>query len=183
MIDVALSIVVNRLNQQLMASGVTDEAVVLLADSVSIGSEPEGQNKLLVLISNIAEDTVSAGMRRPVSGPHWHPGKPVTLILQVVVAASFEPTRISRGLRVLSSALSFFRANPVFDRNNTPDMGATGIEKLSVEMENLDIDAISQLWRVQGGRYLPSVVYRLRIGYINPDTVIGDTPSIHSTLN
>ena len=36
------------------------------------------------------------------------------------------------------------------------------IEQLSLEIENLDTDAAAQLWGILGGRYLPSVQYRMR---------------------
>ena len=57
--------------------------------------------------------------------------------------------------------MQFFQANPVFDRLSAPEMDRS-IEQLSFEIENLATDASAQLWGILGGRYLPSVMYRMR---------------------
>ena len=182
MIDVALAIIVNRLNQQLASPETAPEdAVVLMDFADSSGPAPDAQDKIVVLASNITEDTVTRGLPRPVSDANLRKRDPVNLIIQIVVAANFEPSRYSRGLQALSRAVEFFQANPVFDRNNSPDMAGKGIERLSIEMESLSVDAVSQLWGVLGGRYLPSVVYRIRTVAIDSGAVIDDQSVIRGT--
>ena len=66
----------------------------------------------------------------------------------------------------------------MFDRDNSPDMNGKGIERLSIDMESLSVDAVSQLWGVLGGRYLPSVVYRIRTVAIDSGAVIDDQSAI-----
>ena len=179
MIDVALAIIVNRLNQQLASPETAPEdAVVLMDFADSSGPAPDAQDKIVVLVSNITEDTVTRGLPRPVSDANLRKRDPVNLIIQIVVAANFEPSRYSRGLQALSRAVEFFQANPVFDRNNSPDMAGKGIERLSIDMESLSVDAVSQLWGVLGGRYMPSVVYRIRTVAIDSGAVIDDQSAI-----
>ena len=36
----------------------------------------------------------------------------------------------------------------MFDRNSSPDMEDKGIERLSIDMESLSVDGVSQLWDV-----------------------------------
>jgi hypothetical protein len=38
-----------------------------------------------------------------------------------------------------------------------------GIEKLILEMNSLNFDQLNQLWSIIGGKYQPSVVYRMRM--------------------
>jgi len=179
MIDVALSIVVNRLNQHLASPETApDDAVVLMDFADSSGPAPEAQDKVVVLVSNITEDTIARGVARPGFDVNLRRRDPVNLIIQIVVAANFEPSRYSRGLQALSRAVEFFQANPVFDRNNSPDMAGKGIERLSVEIESLGNDAVSQLWGVLGGRYLPSVVYQIRTVSIDSGAVIDEQTAI-----
>ena len=179
MIDVALAIIVNRLNQQLASPETAPEdAAVLMDFADSSGPAPDAQDKIVVLASNITEDTVTRGLPRPVSDANLRKRDPVNLIIQIVVAANFAPSRYSRGLQALSRAVEFFQANPVFDRNNSPDMAGKGIERLSIDMESLSVDAVSQLWGVLGGRYLPSVVYRIRTVAIDSGAVIDDQSAI-----
>ena len=175
MIDVALAIIVNRLNQQLASPETAPEDGVVLMDFAdSSGPAPDAQDKIVVLVSSITEDTVTRGLPRPVSDANLRKRDPVNLIIQIVVAANFAPSRYSRGLQALSRAVEFFQANPVFDRDNSPDMNGKGIERLSIDMESLSVDAVSQLWGVLGGSYLPSVVYRIRTVAIDSGAVIDD---------
>ncbi len=85
---------------------------------------------------------------------------PVHLNVHLMLAGCYDPENYLESLKILSHAIQFFQVNPVFDRINAPEMDRA-IEQLSLEIENLDTDAISQLWGILGGRYLPSVLYRV----------------------
>ena len=71
---------------------------------------------------------------------------------------------------MLSAAISFFQYTSVFNHNNTPDLDSS-VEKLVFEMINLNIQELSQLWGVHGGKYLPSVLYKTRMVTITEDII------------
>jgi hypothetical protein len=47
-----------------------------------------------------------------------------------------------------------------------------------VEIENLSIAELSNLWGILGSRYLPSMVYRLRMVVIDQQQVVEQTPRV-----
>ncbi len=166
MIDRAVSLVAGRLNAHLRARfGVADDLVAISGLADAEGKTPAGvRNRLAVLVTGITHDTMARGVpgRAPVlAGRMAVSPVPVHLTVHLMLASSFDPENYLESLKILSHAVQFFQVNPVFDRLSAPEMDR-GIEQLTLEIENLDIDGISQLWGILGGRYLPSVLYRMR---------------------
>lgn len=180
MIDRAASLISNRLNQYVAAATNAPEPDVVLMN-VHDGAAPvaEAQDKLAVFVVNISQDTISrkAGFKSGGASVTREQA-PLNLYIHLMVAANFEPTKYSRALNTLSLAVQFFQANPIFDPRNAPEMNGSGIEKLSVEMESLDLEGMSNVWGVLGGRYLPSVLYRIRTVSIDSGAVIAVDPVI-----
>ena len=56
------------------------------------------------------------------------------------------------------------------NHQNAPDL-VDPVEKLVFEMVNLNIQELSQIWGVHGGKYLPSVLYKTRMVTISEDII------------
>ena len=56
-----------------------------------------------------------------------------------------------------------------------------GIDKLSFELVNLDIDNMSQFWRALVTNYQPSVIYKMRMLKISSDRIEVVLPEITGT--
>lgn len=82
------------------------------------------------------------------------------LNLHLMFAAHF--STYDHSLRYLSHVLTFFQSHPVFTPDQYPGLDA-GIEKLTVEMLAYGPEQLNQLWAYLGGKYLPSVVYKIRM--------------------
>jgi hypothetical protein len=182
MIDRAVSLVASRLNDHLRARfGVADDLVTIGGLTDAEGKSPPGvRNRLAVFVTNITHDTMARGVpgRPAVVGGRSPVGPmPVHLNVHLMLAASFDPENYLESLKILSHAVQFFQANPVFDRLNAPDMDRS-IEQLTLEIENLGTDAAAQLWGTLGGRYLPSVQYRMRTVTIDAGTLSHETLAI-----
>lgn len=65
-------------------------------------------------------------------------------------------------LRYLSYVLMFFQAHPIFTSEEYPALDPA-LKRLSMELMNYPTDQLNSLWTYLGGKYLPSVVYRLRM--------------------
>ncbi len=65
-------------------------------------------------------------------------------------------------LQHVQEVIGFFQAKYVFDQLNTPAIDP-GIERLTVEMVSYNIDQLHQLWSMLGGKYHPSVAYKIRM--------------------
>jgi hypothetical protein len=65
-------------------------------------------------------------------------------------------------LQDLQNVISVFQKKFVFDHSNTPALDAN-IEKLILDMVSLNLQQLHEIWSVLGGRYFPSVAYRMRM--------------------
>jgi hypothetical protein len=72
-------------------------------------------------------------------------------------------------LQDLQRVIGFFQKKFVFDHSNTPNLDAN-IEKLILDMISLSLQQMHEIWTVLGGRYYPSVVYRMRMVTIDYDS-------------
>jgi len=81
------------------------------------------------------------------------------------------------GLKYLGGVIRFFQAKNVFLPENTPDMDPS-FEKLVLEMHNLDFEQQNHLWGALGAKYLPSVLYQLRLITIQEDARSAEEPPI-----
>jgi len=67
-----------------------------------------------------------------------------------------------QALQDLQQVIGFFQRNFVFDHSNTDGLNAN-IEKLILDMVSLNLQQMHEIWTVLGGKYFPSVVYRVRM--------------------
>jgi hypothetical protein len=95
---------------------------------------------------------------------------PVCLNLRVMFAASFAAGHYAQALRLVSATVGFFQSRPLFDHHNTPDLDPR-LSRLALDMENLDFAALANAWGMLGGKYLPSVLYRVRMVSIDANNV------------
>ena len=168
MIDSAIAHVGAQLNQALRRSLDINEDVV----EVSHLLEQDGSvvanlnNKLVLFLVNIERDgSVSShpGRAGLPGGGLLAQGYPtVHLNLFLMVAAHFPGQNYREALKFISGALLFFQGNPVFNHQNSPDLDRR-IQRLTMEIENLGLQELSHLWGVLGGKYLPSVLYKMRM--------------------
>ncbi len=183
MIDQVLTLVASRLNGHLAGQFRTSEEVVSLSPLTDVEGKPADniRNKLALFITNIAQDQMPRGVR---SGRGSALGQvngvtPVHLDIYVMLAAAHDPDKYVEGLKQLSMALRFFQAQPVMTSQNTPELPA-GLEQLSFEISNLKVEEMGQMWGNLGGRYVPSVMFKMRFVTIDAGAVTGIAPVIRS---
>ena len=182
MIDTAINHIANNVNQQLMRSFGLNEDVVVVANLL----EQDGSvathvnNKIVLSLVNIEKETAavvqhraggSSAMRSIVSNPPLH------FNLYLMFASYFSGNNYQEGLKFISQTISFFQGQSVFDQQNSPDLDRN-IDKLVMDIHNLSITDLSNLWGVLSGRYLPSVLYKLRMVTVDANAVRDVTPLI-----
>lgn len=171
MIYLAINHIAFELNQFLRRSSLAGEDIVVLANPV----EPDGRadqltaNKVVLFLAGIERDTVPG---RAGDSHALARNAPTFLNLYLMVAANFTGRSYPESLKHLSRVIAFFQQHPVFDRNSSPAMDA-GIDKLILDMENLDRRELNNIWGMFGGKYMPSVLYRVRMVGIDSDSVSG----------
>jgi hypothetical protein len=137
-------------------------------------------NKIVVSLVNIEKESVqlnqsravaSGGMRNVVTNP------PVHFNLYLMFASYFSGSNYQEGLKFISNTISYLQGQNVFDQQNSPGLDRN-INKLVMDIENLDINDLSNLWGILSGRYLPSVLYKLRMVAVDANAVKNQEPVI-----
>lgn len=182
MIDSAVTLLAGQLNQYLQRSFDLGEDIVAVSNLLDQDGSvaPQVDNKLVMFLINIEKDATPAAQT-----PNRNPGAertvastpPLYLNLYLMVAGCFGASNYAEALKFLSHTISFFQRRPVFDQHNTPDLDPR-IEKLVLDVQNLDLDDLSNLWGVLSGRYLPSILYKVRMIAFDARDAVGQTPTI-----
>lgn len=186
MIHAAVSHISNQLNQFLKRSFDLAEDVVVMSNIL----EQDGtlaaniNNKLVVMLVNVTKETTPIRAPQPSSLDKIASAPPPLFInLYVMVAAHFNAGNYAEALKFLSNTVSFFQRQPVFDHQSTPDLDRR-IDKLALDIENLNTQDLSSLWGILSGRYMPSVLYRVRmVCFDNNDIVNLDSPITGSRIS
>lgn len=180
MIQAAINHLATQLNAYLKRTNNLTEDIVVVSSLVESDGNVAANtnNKLVLLLTNIEKDSVpqaNATRATGFDGRALVGSRSLYLNLYVMLAANFSGSNYPEALKFISKAIAFFQMQPVFDKQSTPDLDSR-IDKLVLDIENLNIQDLSNLWGLLGGKYLPSVYYRVRMVTINPDNVIAQLP-------
>ena len=180
MIDAAIVQVAQQLNQALKRQFLVGEDLVVTSNL----HEQDGTvataavNKVAVFLVNIERESVpggdgsSRGMQRsPLKANAVH------LNLLVMFAANFGGGNYPEALKLLASIVTFFQGRPLFNHQNSPELDSR-IDKLTLEIENLSISDLSNLWGILSGKYLPSVLYRMRMLTLDASQLTAQLPRV-----
>ncbi|MBC3875302.1 DUF4255 domain-containing protein [Undibacterium flavidum] len=182
MINAAISQLAFQLNQYFKNNFQVLEDVVVVSNLMELDGSlvPNANNKLVLMLVNIEKDTVpyqSNPIRRGNDQRLLQHSAPLFLNLYVMLAANFGGGNYAEALKTISNAIGYFQQQAVFDRHNTPGLDVR-IEKLILDIENLKIPDLNNLWSLLGGKYLPSVFYKVRMVTVDNSGVIGQVPVI-----
>jgi hypothetical protein len=166
MINEALTCVTNEMNAYFNSrNGLNEEQVVLSALIKPDGASAINTlNKVIITLVNIEADTTAKnnmGFKTP--GPVMPPLQD-NLNLCILLSANY--ISYNESLRFIDDAVVFLLQKSVFFSGNTPGLDET-IEKMTVQMVNLPLENVQQLWLGLGAKYLPSAVFKIRV-LLNP---------------
>jgi hypothetical protein len=170
MLDAAIGLIAAQLNQALRGAFQLSEDLVVVTNLVDVnGSAPvNAANKLVIFLANIERETVMAsqGMRAAVAGGDrdaiGQTSAAVHLNLMLMFAANFGGSKYTEALKFISATIAFFQGRALFDHHNSPDLDPR-IDRLALDIENLSVAELSNLWGILGGKYVPSILYRVRM--------------------
>ena len=139
----------------------------------------QGENKIVLTLLNITKE-----MRVQPPGMHTVAQKtiaasppPLCFNLFVLVAAFFSASNYSEALRFLSHTMAFLHEKKVFNTANTPRL-PDSVHKLVFEIDSMSPDRLNHVWATLGAKYMPSLVYKVRMLIYNPVSVRGYTPAV-----
>ncbi|MEG3437621.1 DUF4255 domain-containing protein [Pannus brasiliensis CCIBt3594] len=165
MLDVVLKFFKDELNTYLLARTSSDLVKVemrkLVDDSGKLPSD--SNDSILASIVNIEEDRVFKSQLPEhlyTNGKHIVLEPELKLNLYVMFAANFG--QYDRALKYLSHVLTYFQARSSFTSDEYPALDPR-VEKLTTELQSLTYEQLNQIWAFIGGKYLPSVIYKIRV--------------------
>ena len=150
--------------------GVADAEVIV--DSARALSVPNAAPGAYISVVNVQEDTTfrthSSAEQRGNSSQYRQP--PLHLNVDVMFAFSFQ--KYGASLEHLAHTLELFQSTPVFapstqTGSEVASFPAT-LEKIVFDLQNLTFAELSDLLRMVGGTYVPSIVYRVRLAKAPP---------------
>ena len=157
-----------ELNSFLTLSSSNTRKIVIPANVVDQdGNNGSGlNNKIILSLINIEQEAFAANVQpsyqRTSQEDFNKMPVPLSVNLYVLFSAYFDRKNYLEGLRYLSSLIGFFQRKPVFDQHNTPTLN-NQIEKLQFQVVSLNLSELSQLWGTIGAKYMPSIIYKIRM--------------------
>lgn len=170
----AIEFITEELNQYLKnIFNLTEDSAVAsnllgLDGNVEIPSE----NKVVATLVNVEQEysTRSTGVSSIQPDYTMVMVPPISLNLYVLFSTFFGSTNYSEALKFLSYTILFFQKKSMFNNRNSPELDKN-IEKLTMEIVNLDFRDLSSMWSILGSRYLPSVLYKIRMVTFDSRTI------------
>lgn len=136
-----------------------------------------GDENIYMSLINVEENRVSRNPQNYIrNGTDIIKKNPAVNLFLTVLFTSVRPVgAYGLALQSLQQVIQFFQQKYVFNQSNTPNLEPE-IEKLILEMVNLNLEQLQQVWSVLGGKYHPSVVYKMRM--VTIDSVSDQTGPI-----
>ena len=193
MIDKVLDFVRTQLNaylQNKLSLLPTEDAIILSNISQlnetqpsSGGNDVDPQNAFISLI-NIEEDRISKSPEnfvRALDGSITYKSPKIFLNLYLLFAVNL--SSYPESLKRLSYIIQFFQYQNVFTPLSSPSL-PEGVDELILDLMTLSYQDLNNLWGILGSRYLPSVMYKMRLISINEDFALGGAGLIQKiTIN
>lgn len=181
MIDVAVQFLKAELNTFFLTATGSDRVTVKLSSVVDdAGKYAFEQDLIGVSIINIEEErTVKTHLPQHayLNGQHVISAPELKLNLYLLFAANFK--FYEEALKYLSLILTYFQSYPSFTQEAFPGLDSR-IEKLTLELQSPNFEQWNQIWGCNGGKQLPSVIYRVRMVILQPEAPLGIRPAISS---
>lgn len=136
----------------------------------------QGENKIVVTLVNIEKETAKSFTQKGAL-PSGNSAPVLNLNLYVLFSAYFSAINYHEALRFLSFIIGYFQQKSVFNRSNTVGLDDK-IDKLTFEIVDLNSDSLSHLWAYIGAKYMPSVLYKIRMVTFDESVVREFRPSI-----
>ena len=181
MIDVALQFLRNELNTFLFTETGSDTVKVKLSSVVDdAGKYAFDQNLIGASVINVEEErTLKAHLPQYtyLNGKHVISEPELKLNLYVLFAANFKV--YEEALKYLAVILTYFQSHASFTQEGFPALDLR-IEKLTLELQSPTFEHWNQIWGANGGKQLPSIIYKVRMVILQPGAPSAVRPPVTS---
>ncbi|MDX1671513.1 MAG: DUF4255 domain-containing protein [Balneolaceae bacterium] len=88
-------------------------------------------------------------------------------------------SKYDEAVKAVSNVISFFQGRNVFERTQYPTMDPS-IDKLIFEMQTMNFEQMNHLWGALGAKYMPSVLYKMRMLTIREEEIQAEVLPVKS---
>jgi Pvc16 N-terminal domain len=106
-----------------------------------------------------------------------NPDIKINLLIMIAANPGNNRDNYVAALEALSRAITFFQGTSSFGKLKFPAL-LPEIEKLTVELFTLTLEQQNQLWTSLGAKYVPSVLYKIRLIVFDADIFGDNNPAI-----
>ncbi|HTA26588.1 MAG TPA: DUF4255 domain-containing protein [Bacteroidia bacterium] len=182
MIDKVFNVITSEINNYFNSKLGTSTEGRIIASNISEagnGNAASIDNMVVMSLVNIEEDRIS----RPPDN-YRRSGQQMTMVkppyylnLYILFAANFDVTNYTTALQNIAYIIQFFQFKNVFTRLNTPTLDP-GLKELIFDMKTLSVQDLNNLWGVLGSKYMPSVLFKVRLITISEEFTEASVPLI-----
>lgn len=173
MINESLDFICSQMNEHFKKQFDVAEEKAIVSNIINVdGSVPiQNNDKLVISLANIEQETSIAnlGFTHKQGNEYQLKNQPLSINLYILFAANF--SNYSESLKFVSATISFFQANYLFTQKDYPQLSNIS-EKLVFELLKTDYQNVYNIWNAIGAKYLPSVIYKMRMLVINNDNTL-----------
>ncbi len=124
------------------------------------------RDKIVMCVYNLTRETTistQASAQPAASGAGYYSTQPpLYLNIYLMFMANFGGNAYESGLVMLSRLISYFQQNPWLTHDSAPDLDPA-LNRVSLELVSLNASELNHIIGMFGGRYFPSVFYKLRV--------------------
>ena len=180
-----LDLLRGRLDAAFQISDPRSEEWVALTNPVDLDGRvsESARNKIVMTLVGLQSETAigTSPSFIPVAGDQFaRIAPPLHLNAFVVFFANFTEGNYATGLGMLSRTIGFFQQNPVFTHDRLPGLPAE-VDKIAMDFVNLDLMQANHLMGMQGLKYLPFALYKMRTLEFSSDAIAGLVPPVRKT--
>lgn len=155
----------------------TDPRLVLGNVAKAMDNDGSGtnalSNKAILTLVNAEEDRVAKQQENFVKNENGVTYKNPPLFLNLYILFSLNRTEYTDSLKWLAHIIQYFQYQNVFTPITHPGLDSR-IQKIVVDLHTLNFEQINHLWSTLGGKYLPSVMYKVRQVTLDEDAIIAE---------
>lgn len=139
------------------------KSVVLHNPNSGSGEFELPDNSICMSLLNIEEElSIKNAMiqKKVIDGKIFKQNPAINLNIYVIFIANFKKDYVIE-LNSINKIIEFFHEKPVFSAGNTVGLKDLKLEEVKFTLNTLPMEKQHDIWNLLGGKYLPSVLYKV----------------------
>lgn len=147
---------------------------ISLAAEANADITPDIKDKAVLSLVNVEEDKVAKRQENYTRTDLTTVYKNPPLYLNLYILFAMNRKKYDDSLNLLGAIIRFFQYQQVFTPITHPALDSR-IQKLIVDLHSMSFEQNNHLWSVLGGKYFPSVMYKIRQITIDENATISES--------